>query len=92
MPATGARTNAFEPVAGMARSYGKSMKPSVDNPRETRARIALLAPAWGFLRPYWPRVLGASAALVFTASVTLGLGQACACWSTRASWPARPSS
>ncbi len=28
-----------------------------------------------FLRPYWPRVLGASAALVFTASVTLSLGQ-----------------
>jgi len=51
------------------------MKRTVDSPRETRARIALLAPAWRFLRPYWPRVLGASVALVFTASVTLGLGQ-----------------
>ena len=59
----------------MARSYGESMKPSADNPRETRARIALLAPSLRFLRPYWPRVLGASAALVFTASVTLSLGQ-----------------
>ena len=51
------------------------MNISADNPREARARVALLAPAWGFLRPYWPRVLGASLALVFTASVTLSLGQ-----------------
>ncbi len=51
------------------------MNISADNPRETRARIGLLAPALGFLRPYWPRVLGASLALVFTASVTLSLGQ-----------------
>ena len=51
------------------------MSNAADNPRETRARIGLLAPALGFLRPYWPRVLGASLALVFTASVTLSLGQ-----------------
>ncbi|MBP6382889.1 MAG: ATP-binding cassette domain-containing protein [Pseudomonadales bacterium] len=51
------------------------MRTTSDNPRETRARIALLAPSLRFLRPYWPRVLGASAALVFTASVTLSLGQ-----------------
>ena len=51
------------------------MKRSAESPREARARVALLAPAWGFLRPYWPRVLGASLALVFTASVTLSLGQ-----------------
>jgi ATP-binding cassette subfamily B protein len=33
------------------------------------------AAALRFLRPYWPRVAGASAALVFTAGITLGLGQ-----------------
>ena len=51
------------------------MRTTSESPRETRARIALLAPSLRFLRPYWPRVLGASAALVFTASVTLSLGQ-----------------
>ena len=51
------------------------MRTTSENPRENRARIALLAPSLRFLRPYWPRVLGASVALVFTASVTLSLGQ-----------------
>ncbi|MFM7274839.1 MAG: ABC transporter transmembrane domain-containing protein, partial [Gammaproteobacteria bacterium] len=37
--------------------------------------VALLRPLLVFLRPYGRRVLGASLALVFTAGVSLGLGQ-----------------
>ena len=75
MPATGSRAIHSNGSRAWPAPARKGMKISADNPRVARARIALLAPAWEFLRPYWPRVLGASAALVFTASVTLSLGQ-----------------
>ena len=51
------------------------MSNGIEHARETRARIGLLKPAVGFLRPYWRRVIAASAALVFTAGVSLSLGQ-----------------
>ena len=75
MPAKGARKIHSNGSRAWPAPTRKIMNISADNPREARARVALLAPAWGFLRPYWPRVLGASLALVFTASVTLSLGQ-----------------
>jgi ATP-binding cassette, subfamily B, bacterial len=43
--------------------------------RESRARISLLLPALAFLRPYLGRVVIASVALVFTAAISLSLGQ-----------------
>jgi len=51
------------------------MNAPTENSRESRARIGLLAPAWQFMRPYRARVLAASVALAFTASVTLAMGQ-----------------
>jgi ATP-binding cassette subfamily B protein len=44
-------------------------------PRAGRPVAELRAAALAFLRPYWPQVAGATLALVFTAGVTLGLGQ-----------------
>jgi len=51
------------------------VSPSSPDHRERRARIGLLLPALAFLRPYRARVAGASLALVFTAGITLSLGQ-----------------
>ncbi|MDP6376887.1 MAG: ABC transporter transmembrane domain-containing protein [Pseudomonadales bacterium] len=43
--------------------------------RQASRDLGQLKPALGFLRPYWPQVVIASAALVVTASVTLSVGQ-----------------
>lgn len=42
---------------------------------QEKARIGLLRPALGFLRPYRWRVVAASLALIFTAGVSLAMGQ-----------------
>ncbi|WP_046023451.1 ABC transporter transmembrane domain-containing protein [Magnetospira sp. QH-2] len=48
-------------------------RPTSERPKSRNVRI--LARLFGFLRPYWGRVIGAMIALTVTAGATLGLGQ-----------------
>ena len=43
--------------------------------REVSKDLGQLRPALRFLRPYVPQIVGASIALIVTASVTLSIGQ-----------------
>lgn len=49
--------------------------PGTSKPAASRRRLAALALLAPFLRRYWPAALGASAALIATASLTLAVGQ-----------------